>query len=70
MISTLTKPSSFGQQRAYVIKEIVRLRQNLEDLTDYLDLLEARARNRGKARYTTEEIERMLGLNERHNSVR
>jgi hypothetical protein len=53
-----------------VIRQIARLREDLEDLTDYLDLLEARARNRGRPRYTTEEIEAMLGMNERRASAR
>jgi hypothetical protein len=32
------------------------------DLDDYLDLLEARARNKGKRTITTEEVRRDLGL--------
>ena len=38
------------------------LREELEDLTDYLDLLEARARNFGKKRYSTEQVKKMLNL--------
>ena len=34
----------------YVIKKIADLREELEDLIDYLDLLEVRARNFGKKR--------------------
>ena len=46
----------------YVIKRINELREELEDLVDYLDLLEARARNFGKRRYGTEQVKKMLNL--------
>ena len=46
----------------YVIKRIAELREELEDLVDYLDLLEARAQNFGKRRYSTEQVKKMLGL--------
>ena len=46
----------------YVIKKIADLREELEDLIDYLDLLEARARNFGKKRYNTEQVKKMLGI--------
>ena len=44
----------------YVIERIDELRQELEDLVDYLDLLEARAQNFGKRRYRTDEVKKML----------
>ncbi len=34
----------------------------MEDLNDYLDLLEARARNEGKPTFTTDEVRKQLGL--------
>jgi hypothetical protein len=34
----------------------------VEDLNDYLDLLEARARNKGKRTFTPEEVRRAIGL--------
>jgi cell division protein FtsB len=40
----------------------LRLRRELDDLRDYLDLLEARARNKGGKRYTTTEVKKKLGL--------
>lgn len=43
-----------------VRKRIHELREELEDLIDYLDLLEARARNFGKRRYITEHVKKML----------
>jgi hypothetical protein len=46
----------------YVIDRIAELRQELEDLVDYLDLLEARAQNFGKRCYSAEQIKKMLGL--------
>lgn len=48
----------------YVIKRIAELREELEDLMDYLDLLEARARNFGKPTYTTEQVRKMLKLSQ------
>ena len=38
------------------------LREQVEDLYDYLQLLEARARNKGKLMFTTEEVRKQLGL--------
>jgi len=46
----------------YVIKRIGELREELEDLVDYLDLLEARARNFGKKHYAADQVKKMLGL--------
>jgi hypothetical protein len=47
MISTDKKPT-FAAQKRRVVKEISRLREEVEDLMDYLDLLEARAKNKGQ----------------------
>lgn len=49
-----------SQQR--VRKRIRELRDELEDLIDYLDLLEARARNFGRKRYNTRQVKKMLNL--------
>ena len=62
MTSTTTRPLAFKRQRAQVLREIRTLREKMEDLDDYLDLLEARARNQGKATYTTEQVKKFLGL--------
>jgi cell division protein FtsB len=48
--------------RKNVITQISVLREQVEDLNDYLDLLEARARNKGKRVFTTEEVRKQLGL--------
>jgi hypothetical protein len=53
---------SFSKQRTNVLREIKRMREAMEDLTDYLDVLEARARNRGKPTYSIAEVKRRLGL--------
>jgi len=48
--------------RKNVISQISALREQMEDLNDYLDLLEARARNKGKRTFTTDEVRKQLGL--------
>jgi cell division protein FtsB len=45
-----------------VISRISLLREQMADLNDYLDLLEARARNKGKRTFTTDEVRKQLGL--------
>ena len=49
-------------QRKNVINQISSLREQMDDLNDYLDLLEARARNKGKRTFTTDEVRKQLGL--------
>ncbi len=61
MISQLEKPT-FKAQQKIVLKEISKLREHLEDMTDYLDLLEARARNQGKPRLSADALRKQLGL--------
>jgi hypothetical protein len=46
----------------YVLKRIAQIRQELEELVDYLDLLAARAQNFGKRRYSTEQVKMMMEL--------
>jgi hypothetical protein len=46
----------------YAIKRIVELCDELERLTDYLDLLMARAFNSGKPRYTAKQVKKILRL--------
>ncbi len=43
-------------------RQLSRLREEMDDLSDYLDLLEARVRNSSKPRYTTAQIREQLGL--------
>ena len=54
--------TKLNTQQKNVVKEISRLREELEDLTDYLDLLDARARNQGKPRLSMEGVRKQLGL--------
>ena len=61
MIKPREKPT-FRMQQKNVLKEISRLREELEDLTDYLDLLDARARNQGKPRLSMDAVRKQLGL--------
>jgi hypothetical protein len=62
-MSSATIPKTVGKrQERFVIKRIAELREELEDLKDYLDLLEARARNFGKPRHSTQEVKKLLGL--------
>ena len=46
----------------YVINRIAELCEELDILTDYLDLLIARALNSGKPRYTAKQVKKILGL--------
>lgn len=62
MSSAVVNKNRFKQDQKYVIERIAQLRQELEDVTDYLDLLEARAQNFGKRRYNTEQVKEILGL--------
>ncbi|HZS55645.1 MAG TPA: hypothetical protein VFA65_14685 [Bryobacteraceae bacterium] len=43
-------------------EELVSLREEVEDLIDYLDILEARARDAGKPRLTHAEVKKRYGL--------
>ncbi|HUJ10742.1 MAG TPA: hypothetical protein VL171_12005 [Verrucomicrobiae bacterium] len=54
--------AKFQKQQTRVLKQIRKMRDEMEDLHDYLDLLEARAVNEGKATYTTNEVKAKLGL--------
>ena len=62
MSSAVVNKSRFRREQKYVVDRIAELRQELEDLVDYLDLLEARAQNFGKRRHTTEQVKKMLNL--------
>jgi hypothetical protein len=43
-------------------KEIDRLREELDDMTDHLAVIEARAKNAGKPRHSADEVRKKLGL--------
>ena len=50
MSSAVVDKNRFKREQKYVVERIAKLREELENLVDYLDLLEARARNFGKKR--------------------
>ncbi|MGO9244007.1 MAG: hypothetical protein ACLPT4_15385 [Verrucomicrobiia bacterium] len=54
--------AQFQKQQTRVLKQIRRMREEMEDLHDYLDLLEARAVNEGKPTYTASQAKARLGL--------
>ena len=62
MSSATFNKTRFKREQKYVSERIAELREELENLIDYLDLLEARARNFGKKRYSTEQVKKMLKL--------
>ncbi len=62
MSSTVVNKNRFRKEQKYVVERIAQLREELEDLIDYLDLLEARAQNFGKKRYSTEQVKKMFGI--------
>ena len=62
MISAPPSKPVLQRQQKTVLKQISSLREQMEDLNDYLDLLEARARNQGKPTFSTEEVRKQLGL--------
>ena len=62
MISAPVAKPTAKTQRKNVVSQISSLREQMEDLRDYLDLLEARARNKGKRTFTTQEVRKQLGL--------
>jgi len=45
-----------------IFGQLSLLREQLKDLNDYLDLLEARVRNKGKKTFTTKQVRKQLGL--------
>ena len=61
-MSNAIAEKSPAKQRKNVINQIVALREQVEDLHDYLDLLEARARNKGKRTFSIAEARKQLGL--------
>lgn len=60
----MNKPASQRIDRAIIEKrlQLKSLRDEIEDLTDYLDVLETRARDLGKARVSHDEVKKRYGL--------
>ncbi len=61
MISVRKTPLA-ADRTLVVMKRISQLRREMVDLDDYLDLLEARAQNHGKRRYTTSDLKAQLRI--------
>ena len=62
MISAAPQRPVLKRQQKTVLKQIGSLREQIEDLNDSFDLLEARVRNKGKPTFTTDEVRKELGL--------
>jgi cell division protein FtsB len=62
MISSPARKIAVKRQQKTVLRQISSLREQMEDLNDYLDLLEARARNQGKPTFSTDAVRKQLGL--------
>jgi hypothetical protein len=60
----MTKAGSQTIDRAIIKKrlQLKSLRDEIEDLTDYLDVLEARARDVGKVRLSQDQVKKRYGL--------
>jgi hypothetical protein len=58
----MTKPASVTQARRLARGQMRKLREEMEDLQDYLDLIDARVRDEGKPNLTLAEVERRLAL--------
>ena len=60
----MTRLASQKIDRAIIKKrlQLKSLREEIEDLTDYLDVLEARARDLGKARLSHDEVKKRFDL--------
>lgn len=56
------KPVTNSVQRKRVLRQVSKLREEIADLMDYLDLLESRANDIGKPRCSTAEVRQKLGL--------
>ena len=64
MSNAIAEKPTAKAQRKNVISQISALREQMDDLNDYIDLLEARTRNKGKRTFTTQEVREQLGLTE------
>ncbi len=65
MNSTATKPVREQKARRLAHGEMRKLRAEMEDLQDYLDLIEARVRDEGKPTISLAEAERRIKMKSR-----
>jgi hypothetical protein len=61
-MSSLTVEKAPQKSRRQIQKQIRLVREQLSDLQDYLELLDARVRNNGKRTFSLEEVRQHLGL--------
>jgi len=61
MIRTMTA-TSLKRQRQQILRQVREMRDEVQDLLDSLDLLEARAQNAGTPTYSLAEVKKKLGL--------
>jgi LytS/YehU family sensor histidine kinase len=59
---TKTEQQTFVRSISRKREQIATLREDLEDLNDYLDLTEARLRDVGKPRLTQAEVKKRYGV--------
>jgi hypothetical protein len=62
MSSAVVNKPRFKREQQHVTEGIAELREELENLIDYLDLLEARVQNFGKKRHSTARVKKVLQL--------
>ena len=62
MISTLARNPGLKKQRQNMVRQISSLRGQMDDLNDYLDLIEARARNVDKPVHSADEVRKRFGF--------
>jgi uncharacterized coiled-coil DUF342 family protein len=62
MNNRASRKKSFRREQKYIIEKVSELREELEDLIDYLSLLEARVLNFGKLRHTSDYVRKVLKI--------
>ena len=62
MFMTITAQQTVVRSISRKREQIAILREELEDLNDYLDLTEARVRDEGKPRLTHAEVKKRYGV--------
>lgn len=45
-----------------ILRQIQEVRESVEDMQDYLDLLEARVSNKGRRRYSMDSVKKRIGI--------
>ncbi len=69
MISPATEEIRLKKTPRQIQKQIKAVREEVADILDYLELLEARVDNQGKQRFTISEARRKLGLSSKSSAI-